>query len=124
MIALPRNLYVNWVISRTKGDLVIWIIVFLLSLFSLLAVYSSTSTLAYKMQQKTEYYLFKHLFLMLFGLVMMYASYKINYKYYSRAAQIMLWLSVPLLLATYAFGSHINSASRWITLPIVNLSFQ
>ena len=44
-----------------EGDRVIWLIVLLLSLVSLLAVYSSTGTLAYKYKAgNTEYYLVKH----------------------------------------------------------------
>jgi len=115
----------GWLVSKTKGDVVIWSIVFLLSVFSVLAVYSSTGTMAYKYQSgNTEYYLLKHLMLMCFGLVMLYLCHKINYKYYSRVSQILLWLSVPLLIFTYIAGSNINQAHRWITLPVVNLSFQ
>ncbi|MGZ5243162.1 MAG: FtsW/RodA/SpoVE family cell cycle protein [Bacteroidia bacterium] len=115
----------NWLFSRTKGDLVIWVIVLILSVFSLLAVYSSTGTMAYKYQSgNTEYYLFKHLFLMAFGLVMMYICHQINYKYYSRIAQVLLWITPPLLIMTYFIGANINQASRWLTLPGTNLSFQ
>jgi len=116
---------INWLISKVQGDFVIWIIVFILSVFSLLAVYSSTGTMAYKYQSgNTEYYLLKHLFLMCFGLAMLYLCHKIPYKYYSRVSQILLWLSVPLLIFTYIAGSNINQAHRWITLPVINLSFQ
>lgn len=119
------NENMNWLMSKTQGDFVIWIIVFILSVFSLLAVYSSTGTMAYKYQSgNTEYYLLKHLLLMCFGLVMLYLCHKINYKYYSRVSQIMLWISIPLLIFTYVAGSSINQAHRWITLPVVNLSFQ
>ena len=45
--------------SRIKGDKVIWAIVVLLTMMSLLAVYSSTGTLAYKLSKSTESYLFK-----------------------------------------------------------------
>ena len=115
----------NWLISRTKGDLVIWGIVLCLSLFSILAVYSSTETMAYKLKDgNTEYYLFKHLFLMAFGLILMYFAHTINYKYYSRIAQIALVISIPLLIVTYFLGSSVNQAHRWITLPGINLSFQ
>jgi cell division protein FtsW len=115
----------NWLISRTKGDMVIWSIVLLLSIVSVFAVYSSTGTMAYKYQDgNTEYYLIKHLMLMVFGLVLMYFAHKINYKYYSRVAQILLIISVPLLIITYFVGSNINQAHRWITLPVINLSFQ
>jgi cell division protein FtsW len=44
-----------------KGDRVIWTIVFLLSLLSILVVYSSVVTLAHKYKQgNTEAYLIKH----------------------------------------------------------------
>jgi len=122
---LKNDTQLDWLISKTKGDVVIWIIVFMLSIFSLLAVYSSTGTMAYKYQSgNTEYYLFKHLFLMCFGLAMLYLCHKINYVYYSRVSQILLWISVPLLIFTYIAGSNINQAHRWITLPGINLSFQ
>lgn len=115
----------NWLISRTKGDVIIWMIVFFLSIFSLLAVYSSTGTMAYRYRGgNTEYYLLKHFFLMIFGLLMMYFAHKINYKYYSRISQVMLWSAVPLLLLTYAFGANINHASRWLTLPGIGLTVQ
>jgi cell division protein FtsW len=119
-----RKSNMNWLFSRTKGDLVIWMVVLILSVFSLLAVYSSTATMAYKYSRHTEYYLMKHLFLMAFGLGLMYFAHRVNYKYYSRIAQILLWVTVPLLLVTSMAGTNINSASRWITLPGVNLTFQ
>ena len=103
----------TWLISRTKGDLVIWGIVLCLSLFSILAVYSSTETMAYKLKNgNTEYYLFKHVFLMIFGLIMMYFAHTINYKYYSRIAQIWLIMSIPLLIITFFLGGSVNGISR------------
>lgn len=115
----------QWLFSRTKGDLVIWMVVLILSVFSLLAVYSSTATIAYKERMgNTEYYLFKHLLLMAFGLALMYYAHRINYKYYSRIAQILLWITVPLLIVTYFVGSNVNDAIRWVRLPGINLTFQ
>jgi cell division protein FtsW (lipid II flippase) len=58
----------NWLLSRTKGDFVIWGIVFTLSLFGVLAVYSSTGTLAYKRYSgNTELLLAKHMFFVAYG---------------------------------------------------------
>jgi cell division protein FtsW len=48
----------------------------------------------------------------------------VNYKYYSRIAQIMLFVSIPLLVVTYAVGTNVNQAVRWITLPGLGLTFQ
>ena len=47
----------EYIFSKLKGDKWIWIIVILLSIWSLLAVYSSVGTLAYKEGKGTELYL-------------------------------------------------------------------
>lgn len=111
--------------NNLKGDRIIWYIVLLLSVFSLLAVYSSTGTLAFRYQEgNTEYYLLRHFILILFGLGMMYLAHLVKFEYYSRIAQILLIISIPLLLITLLFGTDIHSARRWITVPVFNLSFQ
>jgi cell division protein FtsW len=110
---------------RTKGDKVIWAIVVFLSLVSLLAVYSATGSLAYRERGgHTEYYLLKQLTVLVMGLLIIYFAHRVNYTIYSRVAQIGFIISIPLLIYTLAFGSHINDASRWIRLPIINLTFQ
>lgn len=115
----------DWLLNKTKGDFVIWMAVFLLSIISLLAVYSSTGTLAYQYQGgNTEYYFFKHLFLMLFGLLLIYLCHLIDFRYYSRIAQILLIISVPLLLLTYLLGIDIHNAKRWLMVPGINVSIQ
>ena len=108
-----------------KGDRVIWLVVFILSVFSVLAVYSSTGTLAYRNKAgNTEYYLLKHTFILVMGLVLMYASHLIKYTYYSRISQLALLIAVPLLMYTLASGTNINDANRWLTLPVININFQ
>jgi len=110
---------------RTKGDKVIWAIVIFLSLVSLLAVYSATGSLAYREQGgHTEYYLLKQLTVLIMGLLIIWFAHRVNYTIYSRVAQIGFMISIPLLIYTLAFGSNINDASRWIRLPIINLTFQ
>lgn len=115
----------NWITSRIKGDVVIWAIVIILSIFSLLAVYSSTGSLAYKKQAgNTEYYLIKQLMMILGGLFLMYLAHRVNYIYYSRLGQLLLIITIPLLLITYATGSSINEARRWLTLPGTSITIQ
>ncbi|HMM10519.1 MAG TPA: FtsW/RodA/SpoVE family cell cycle protein [Bacteroidales bacterium] len=107
-----------------KGDKVIWAVVVLLSVFSLLAVYSSTGTLAYKTQGgNTEYYMMKHLIILLVGLGLMYLAHKIKYVYYSPLFAAALWISIPLLAITLVFGLDLNDAKRVLPLPF-NLTFQ
>jgi cell division protein FtsW len=107
-----------------KGDKVIWVVVLFLSLFSLLAVYSSTGTLAYKYQGgNTEYYMLKHFIILFLGLLFMYLAHKIKYIYYSPIFQVALWISIPLLFLTLVFGLNLNDAKRVLPLPF-NLTFQ
>lgn len=115
----------NRLLGKTKGDKVIWAIVVILSLVSVLAVYSSTGSLAYRMQQgDTEYYLFKQFAVLALGLLIIYFSHRVNYTVYSRIALLLFLISIPLLFYTLVFGSTINDASRWIKLPVINLTFQ
>jgi len=108
-----------------KGDAVVWAVIISLSLISLLAVYSSTGTLAYKYQHgNTAYYVLKHFTFQFIGLVIIFATHTIPYKYYSRLSQLLLLLSIPLLGLTLVFGQNINEASRWLTLPGLGFSFQ
>ncbi len=113
------------IFSYFKGDRVIWMIVLLLSLLSLLAVYSSIVALAYKHHDgDTEYFLFKQGKLILLGFGLMYVTHRIPYIYFSRISQIMLILCVPLLLYTLIHGANLNEANRWIAIPGTGLTFQ
>jgi cell division protein FtsW len=115
----------NKVLEKIKGDRAIWMVVIFLSIFSLLAVYSSTGTLAYKFRSgNTEYYIIKHFIVMLLGLALMLLASRVKYTYYSRISQLAVWVAAPLLLLTLIWGTNINEASRWLTLPIINISFQ
>ena len=113
------------IFTRLRGDRPIWLVVALLSLASMLAVYSSTGTLAYKYQAgNTEYYLFKHIVLILGGWILMYLTHLIHYKKFANWSPTFLVLSIIFLVFTLAVGPDINGARRWITLPIIEYSFQ
>ncbi len=115
---------VNKVFGLLKGDKVIWLVVLGLAVFSSLAVLSATEWASQKASGSQYFFALKHIIILLLGLVVMYFSHLVDYKYYSRIAQIFLWLSIPLLLYTIFFGSNINDAKRWITLPVINRTFQ
>ncbi|MBC8047632.1 MAG: cell division protein FtsW [Fimbriimonadaceae bacterium] len=116
---------IQFLLSKIKGDRYIWFIVFALSVFSILAVYSSTRSLAFSSQGgNTEYYLIKHTAILFFGIFLMYLCHLIPYKYYSRISQLLVILSVPLLVYTLFFAADVNDAARWIKLPVINLTFQ
>src|SRR5580693_1667806 len=111
-------------LNNTKGDRWIWLIVILLSVISLLAVYSAIGTLAYKKGVGAESILMKHLAMIVGGIVLMYISHKLDYRYYRGISKLLMIITLPLLVYTLAFGSHVNNASRWIAIPGTGLSFQ
>ena len=111
--------------QRTKGDKVIWALVILLVLASLLVVYSATGSLAYKLYRgNTEIYLFKQIAFITIGLAVIYFAHKVNYTIWSKVAYFLFLISIPLLIYTLFFGVRMNEGSRWIRLPIINMTMQ
>lgn len=113
----------EWADKNLQGDKVIWAVVFALSLISILVVYSSIGSLAYKRSASPEGILIKHTFTVFVGLAAMWLAHKVDYRYYSRLSKIALWISIPLLIYTFTNGVSINEAARWIAIPIIG-SFQ
>ena len=90
-------------LSKLKGDRTIWFITILLSLFSMLAVYSATGALAMQQGGNTEYFFLRQILMLSIGFGIMYAAHLVNYNYYSRIA---------------------HDARRWLSIPVLNISFQ
>src|SRR5215213_8282620 len=113
------------VLKSTRGDKVIWALVLLLVLVSLLVVYSATGSLAYKKYHgNTEVYLFKQITFITIGFCLIYFAHRVNYTIYSRLAKILFLLSIPLLLYTLFFGVTMNEGSRWVRIPVINMTMQ
>ncbi|MBL7690963.1 MAG: FtsW/RodA/SpoVE family cell cycle protein [Flavipsychrobacter sp.] len=112
------------ILTRTKGDKVIWGVVLVLSFISLLAVYSSTGSLAYRMEKNSGYYLAKQVMVLGLGLLIVYYVHRINYTRFAKWSVYAYLLSLPLLIYTLVFGTSLNEGSRWIKLPVINLTFQ
>jgi cell division protein FtsW len=108
-----------------RGDRAIWTISLLLGLASILLVYSSIVTLAYKHHQgNTAFYLIRHGMFVLMGLGIIYAVHRVKYTYFTRLGVLLFYLSIPLLILTLAMGTNLNNASRWLVIPVINQSFQ
>jgi cell division protein FtsW len=96
----------------------------ILSLFSVLAVYSATGSLAWKESKNgnTTYYLITHLMRLGFGLFLVYLCHLLHYRKYQRIAPFLILVAIPLLAITLFFGRSVNDANRWI--DIFGFSFQ
>jgi cell division protein FtsW len=115
----------KFVDENLKGDPIIWGIVIILSIISMLVVYSATGSLAYKYRGgNTESYIIKHGFLVFISFGVMWAVHKIPYKTFGLIGRMLLLASIPLLIFTYFFGSNINEANRWLTIPVIDQAFQ
>lgn len=111
--------------AELRGDRVIWAIIALVSIFSIMAVYSSTGTLAYRERGgNTEAFLFKHLIILGVGLLMAYICHLLHYMKYHRWAPTLFLLAIPMLFYTLTLGADINEAKRWVMIPYVGISFQ
>lgn len=113
-------------LNSLKGDKGIWSFVALLALFSFMPVFSASSNLAYMNHGtgNTLGYLLKHAIHIIFGFFILYNIQKIPYHYFrsiSRLALPIVWL---LLAYTLFFGVEQGSATRWIQVPFIGISFQ
>ena len=111
-------------LKHIEGDKVIWMVALLLSLVSILAVYSSIGSLAVKEHATTYKYLIKHSVLLAMGFGVMLAVHRIPFKYFSKISTLLIWVAGFMLLFTLLFGADVNEAKRWIKIPFINLTFQ
>ena len=117
----------NWIQSikdRLEGDKAIWMVALILSVWSLLSVYSSISFLAVKAGGNSTKFLTKQGVLLMMGLGVIYIVHRINYKYFARLANVVYGLAVIALVLTLVIGSDINDAKRWLEIPFVGLTLQ
>ena len=107
------------------GDRIIWVVIFVLSIYSLVAVYSTSGILLIRNPGNSPtYFVFRHTLFLLAGFIMIYFIHLVPYKYFSRLSQLMVVIAIPLLIATLLFGQRVNEASRWLDVPIIGLTFQ
>jgi len=103
----------SWVKNiNLEGDRTIWGVVLVLSLSSVLVVYSTAGW----------HFLFSHISKLLLGLFAMYVVHKIKFKYFSKLGQLGFLFSLFLLLLVLLIGVSVNGASRW--LQIAGQQFQ
>ncbi len=117
----------NPVFKQIKGDRAIWAIATLLAIFSFLPVYSAASNLAYVGGTGNTFTFFlKHFMHLVLGFAIMFGVHKVPYKYFRGLSIIMIPIVLVLLVVTMLQGTTIEgaNASRWIQIPIVNMSFQ
>ncbi len=112
-----------------KGDKTIWAVIFLLAMASFLPVYSAATNLVYTVGNgtgSTFMFLMKHTFHLSIGMLIVYGVHKLHFEKFKKYSIFAIWIIIPALLFTLLQGKTIGgaNASRWLTIPFVNFSFQ
>jgi cell division protein FtsW len=108
----------GWLTKTFKGDKAIWGLVVLFMVYSLLAVYSSSVSIAFKSYSgNTTYFLRSQLFMLLLSLVIIVIVHYLPYRIYFAMAGLILIVAAGLLVLTFIFGSRVNEATRWLVIP-------
>ena len=110
-----------------QGDLVLWGILALLAIFSFFPVFSASSNLSYVVGNGTPWqHLFKHMFILVMGFIIMIGIHKIPFQYFKGISVLLLPIVAILLVYTLSQGATIGgaNASRWIRIPFVGIGFQ
>ena len=113
MKAMDTNKKLQWGLG---GDKVIWTIVFALSFISILLIYSSSSTLAFKEKTTNFAFLIKQVAFVAGGLGIAYGFSKIPLGVYRSLSYAAFWISVGLMVYTLLFGVELNGAKRWMRI--------
>lgn len=104
-----------------KGDKVVWMVFFFLSIVSIVEVFSASSTLTYKAGNFWSP-MVKHGGILLLGLFCMIVTLNIPCKYFKLATPVLIPVSLFLLIWVLVAGQATNDASRWVSF--FGLQFQ
>lgn len=108
-----------------QGDKGIWAVVLLLFFWSSLVVYSATGSLAWRKGMSENHFFLSHAVKYLLGFGIIFVFHRINYVNFKKWSSYLYLLSIPLLIITLTgVGTTLNDGARWITIPVVNISFQ
>ncbi len=115
----------GWLTKTFKGDRAIWGLVVLFMFYSLLAVYSSSSGVAFlRHNGNTSYFLRTQFFMLLLSVIIIVVVHYLPYRIYFSLAGLFLIISAGLLVLTYIFGARVNEATRWLVIPGTGFSLQ
>ena len=111
------------ILKNIRGDKAIWIVVIALAIFSFLPVYSASSNFGANLIFSN---IIKHISIIFIGIMIMYSTHLVDYKYFKGLSLIILPLVIFLLFFASFQGNVIDgaNANRWLNIPILKISFQ
>src|SRR5690554_81102 len=115
------------IFSGFQGDKAIWAFVILLAIISFMPVFSASTNLVHVIGTGTIVgILVKHFFHVFIGVLIIYFVHRIPFERFKYVAPFLWFVAFVLLVITATQGLTIAgaNASRWIKVPLINISFQ
>lgn len=110
---------------KLRGDKIIWGVFFILSFTSIALVYSASSMVAVSQYGGSNLQLLiKQIGIVVSGFFIIIIASFVNYKKLKKPFLIAFLVLIPILLITIVLGRNVNSASRWLQIPIIGVSLQ
>ena len=98
-----------------KGDPVIWVVFFFLCAFSVVEMYSASSTLAYKASNYSAPVM-RHVMFLGFGIAIVFGIQFLKLFQIRLLSYLGILISIGLLILVMFRGESANDATRWITI--------
>ncbi|MFI3248232.1 MAG: FtsW/RodA/SpoVE family cell cycle protein [Rikenellaceae bacterium] len=104
--------------SWFAGDRVLWVIIAVLSIISVLVVYSSTAKMAYDDAaiRSTTQFLQQQIFSLVVGGVIMLVTHRINSRFFFKITPLAYATAIGLTVLVYFLGHSTNGAARWLSI--------
>lgn len=107
------------------GDRALWVVIVALAIVSLLVVYSSTASMAYKEAGgDTSHYVTRQFAFQVIGFITIFVVHRVNYQTYAKYTRLLFVCALGLMLLTFFVGVDLNDASRWLRIPGTSYTFQ
>lgn len=102
--------------NRGRVDIIIFLIVLGIMLFSLIVVYSASSTFSFEKTGNADFLFGNHFVKVLFGVVALFVFSKIPYQNFQKYSKEILLIAIVLLVATIIYGNVIKGSAREISI--------
>ena len=113
--------------KNLKGDKTIWVIILMMAMYSFVPVYSASTNLVYVVGSGSTWgYMSKHFGILTMGLVLMFMTHKLPYRFYKGIIKVAMPVLIIVLAITLFQGKTIGgaNASRWINIPFTGITIQ
>lgn len=102
--------------QKKKMDFWLLFVVFILCVFGLLMVYSSSAVVSIQEYGVSNFYFKKQLLWLVIGLVVMGIFSAIDFRFWQKNALWLLLITIFLLIFVLLFSEDVSGAHRWITI--------